>query len=68
MKHLLLLLMSLALFACGGGDPSTEETAEDVVKEAGETMRDAMDDAEAVEDLLKEKAEEVDEAVDDATE
>ena len=68
MKHLLLLLTSLALFACGGGDSSTEETAEDVVKEAGESMRDAMDDAAAVEDVLKEKADEVDEAIDDGTE
>lgn len=68
MKHLLLLLTSLALFACGGGDQSTEETAEDVVKETGEAMRDAMDDAAAVEDVLQEKKDDVDEAIDDATE
>jgi hypothetical protein len=75
MKHLLIMLASLALFACGGGDAggSTEETVEaaadsttGAVEEAAEAMHDAMDKAEDVGAVLEDEKKAIDEALEAA--
>ena len=75
MKHLLILLTSLALFACGGDDTSgstekvvetDEETVETVGADVANSMQDAMDKAAAVGDTMEEHKNAVDEAVEEA--
>ena len=50
MKKLFALLLTLgfafSMFACGGGEKSAEETAEDAVETVEETAEDAADEAE----------------------
>ena len=79
MKQSLILLASLALFACGGNDSAdtavgvAEEMAEEVVEPAGSIVEeaadgmhdhDAMTEAEGVADILQESQDAVDD-VDD---
>lgn len=80
MKHLMILLASLAMFACSGGDAdrSAEEAADaaidategpsaNVIEEAAEAMHTAIDKAEGVEDAIMESVEALDEAIEEAT-
>ena len=76
MKQLLILLASLALFACGGGDTgdsaedavaeTVEETAETVGESISDAMHDVMEEAEDVGDILEEKKAALDDAIEDA--
>jgi ABC-type glycerol-3-phosphate transport system substrate-binding protein len=75
MKHLLVLLASLALFACSGGDSggsaeeaveTVEEPAETVGADVAHSMQDAMDKAAAVGDTMEEHKDAIDEAVEEA--
>ena len=75
MKQLLILLASLALFACGGGDAGdTADDAAEIVEEAAETegeeiadaMHDAMDKAKDVEAILADGKEATDDAIEEA--
>ena len=62
MKHLLILLTSLALFACGGGDSggsaeeaadTAKEAASDAMESAGDAMESAGDAMEAAGDSME---------------
>ncbi len=73
MKHILILLASLALFACGGGD--TDRSAEDAddeapanaIDDAADALHSAIEKAEGVENTIMESKEALDEAIEDAT-
>ena len=75
MKHVLTLLASLAMFACGGGDTGdaaeeaaevVEEAPETVGKDVADTMQDAMRRAEDVGAVLEQNKADIDAAVEDA--
>lgn len=75
MKHVLILLASLAMFACGGGDTDdaaeeaaevVEEATETVGKDVADTMHDAMRRAEDVGAVLEQNKADIDAAVEDA--
>ena len=75
MKHVLILLASLAMFACGGGDTGdaaeeaaevVEEATETVGKDVADTMQDAMRRAEDVGAVLEQNKADIDAAVEDA--
>ncbi len=75
MKHVLILLASLAMFACGGGDTGdaaeeaaevVEEAPETVGKDVADTMQDAMRRAEDVGAVLEQNKADIDAAVEDA--
>jgi ABC-type transporter Mla subunit MlaD len=84
MKQLLIMLASLALFACGGSDSggsasdaadSAVEAAEEAadsagnaIDEAAAAMHGAIDKAEGVGQVLEDNKDAIDEALDDAEE
>ncbi len=77
MKQLLILLASLTLFACGGGDTGdaaeeaaevVEEATETVGKDVADTMQDAIQRAEDVGAILEQEKADIDAAVEEAEE
>jgi hypothetical protein len=72
MKHLLILIASMALFACSGGDSgaATEETVEEAADTVGadiaETMQGTMDEAAAVGEKMQEHKDAIDDAIEEA--
>jgi hypothetical protein len=77
MKQLLILLTSLTLFACGGGDTgdaaeeaakADEEATETVGKDVADTYQDAMRRAEDVGAVLEQEKVDIDAAVEEAEE
>ena len=61
MKILLVLTMSLLMFACSSGDPEPRE--ETIGKEIADGFNESMDKARAVEDQMMEQKEKMDEAL-----
>jgi hypothetical protein len=75
MRNLPILLLSLALFACGGGESddssaaaveTVDESPQTVGADVADTMQDAMDKAANVGELLDEQKAAIDEALDEA--
>jgi hypothetical protein len=69
MKHLLILLASLSLFACGGGDSAEDaaaDSATNAIDDAADSMHDALDKAENVGAILEDSKVAIDDAVEEA--
>jgi hypothetical protein len=72
MKHLLIMLASLVLFACGGGDSADDavdaaaDSATNAIDDAADSMHDALDKAENVGVILEDSKVAIDDALEEA--
>jgi len=61
MKHLIIMLASLVLFACGGDD-----SANNAIDDAADSMHDALGKAEDVGAILEDSKGSIDDALEEA--
>jgi hypothetical protein len=72
MKQLLIMLASLTLFACSGGDSADDavdaaaDSATNAIDDAADSMHDALDKAENVGAIVEDSKVAIDDAVEEA--